>query len=44
MKIKNPPRLLAGGSSGFEIPVSESSPEYTPAQRSHDSSTYTSRE
>jgi hypothetical protein len=44
LKIKNPPRLLAGGLSGFEIPASKSSPKNTPAQRSLDSSTYTSRE
>jgi len=42
--MKNPPRLPAGGLSGFEIPVSKSSPEYTPAQRMPDSSTYTSRD
>jgi hypothetical protein len=44
LKIKNPPRLLADGSSGFEILVSESSLMDTPAQRSSDSYTYTSRE
>jgi hypothetical protein len=44
VKMKNPPRLRAGGSSGFDIPTSESSPAYTPAPRSHDSSTYTLRE
>jgi hypothetical protein len=44
LKIKNPPRLLADGSSGFEILVSESSRMDTPAQRSSDSYKYTSRE
>ena len=43
-KMKNPPRLQAGGSSGFVIPVSESSPEYTPAKSRPDSSTNTSRD
>jgi len=43
-KIKDPPRLLAGGSQGFEILVPESSPAYAPAHCCLDSSTYISRE